>query len=248
MRTKLYGRRSSAFLASATLLLGMLPCTWAYAASTGFIQPQPGNGATINWAVSAPGPEGTNEGSYVNDGIGCIPNDTSWWVSSIPSRSSAIITIPAAIVDGSTIVSVDVQVCQGRSELGADGATFQTYVRANTTNIDSGVNITAATPFSAPVPATQTIPVNIVKSGATTLEVGVFKTNRAATANDPALGQRIYTIAARINYTLPSTGGGPTDPGPGGVATPVPVFGPLGFVLTMLGLGLIGGWQVRRRV
>ena len=84
------------------------------------------------------------------------------------------------------------------------------------------------------VESPQTIPVNVVKSGATTLEVGVIKIGTAAAT-------RVFTLAAQVTYT-PAAG-----PAPPADAAPVPVLGPLGLALTVLGLGLIGGWRARRK-
>jgi hypothetical protein len=215
------------FKARTALLLGalLLPvsASFAQALQTAYISPT-SNGTYADWNFSPY----TN----VNQGPGCVVGDTDYW-SSAPGvsnvRESAVIVIPASIPANATINSVDVQVCQAKAVGGTIGATFQTFIRTDTTDTDSGTDITAADPSSNLTADIQTIPVNALRSSITTLEVGVLKTNTIDF-------QRIYTIAGRINYTLA------VDPTP----AQVPVFGPFGLLLTMLGLGILGGWHARR--
>lgn len=203
MKKALSGRYSFAWSACAAALIALLPASFSQAATTGWLSPGNGNGFYTQWNTTPPD-SSVDEGSQVNDGIGCAAGTATWWVSSaINQRSTGIITVPGSVPDGSTIDSVDVRVCQSRSSAGVDGSTFQTFVRVNSTNIDSGTNITAATPYTSPAANTQNITVGVIKSGTTTLQAGVLKTNEAPA---PAtLTQRIYTLAARINYTLPTT-------------------------------------------
>jgi hypothetical protein len=193
MKTKLYGRNSLAIAASTTLLLGIFPFASAHAASTAFLSPSAGAGVYSGWV---------NPGAVVNEAVGCTGIDGSAWRGdNLDTRNSAGISSLATVPDGSTITSVDVQVCQQRAAGGADGATFQTFILVNASLTDSGVNVVAATPVGSPVAVTQNIVVagGIVKSNATTLNVGARKTN-----GNTAL-VRVETIAARINFTLPGS-------------------------------------------
>jgi len=118
-----------------------------------------------------------------------------------PDRESFTADI-SSIPNGSMITSVAVTVRDGASAADADG-TYQTFVRINTTDTDSGVNL-AATPelFDAcSETKTQTIDVpDIVKSDTTTLEMGVVKTPPDGSAI------RVGTITATVTYNqAPST-------------------------------------------
>ncbi|MEZ5502049.1 MAG: hypothetical protein R3E50_05100 [Halioglobus sp.] len=185
---------------TATLPLAILPSSFAQADDTGWISPENGNGVYTQWVNSALNT--TNMGSYVNVGIGCDAAglSTFWIIGTDNSRQSAVISIPGSIPDGSTIDSVDVQVCQSRAGTGTDGATFQTFIRVDGSDTASGSNITAATPASSPAANSDNFLLGIVKTGPVfaSLEVGTLKTNGVNY-------QRIHTLAARINYTLPGS-------------------------------------------
>ena len=324
MKIKLGGGRISAGFTFAALLLSAFPVTFVRADDTGYISPQPQNGFYAEWADSSL--SNTNTGTFVNDYIGCNAADATYWAAqAINTRQSVIIAIPGSIPDGSTIDSVDVQVCQTLFGLNNTPPlpTFQTFIRVDGANTDSGVDISAAAPNTNKTVNTQNIPVGVVMTGGTivSLEAGVLKT-------DTLFAQRIYSLAASINYTLPGssttvvcntplivdtstlctatvapsagnniasgninwtsadgtfsspscvlTGGqcsvnftrtavGVTAvmaayPGDANMSgsdgvfplevippVPVPVFGPLGLVFTVLGMGLIGGWRTRRK-
>ncbi|MCB1700089.1 MAG: hypothetical protein H6985_16030 [Pseudomonadales bacterium] len=230
MSRKLKLGRSLALAASMTVLVGTFPVI-AQADTTGYLSPT-GAGTYAAWVASG-------NVAQVNDYVGCNPGgDTSAWTASGPavppdSRASAVIDI-ASIPDGATITSVEVLVCQTRGVAGGTAAVFQTFARLDAADIDSGVDINTNDDANVQVESPQTIPVNVVKSGATTLEVGVIKIGTAAAT-------RVFTLAAQVTYT-PAAG-----PAPPADAAPVPVLGPLGLALTVLGLGLIGGWRARRK-
>ena len=85
--------------------------------------------------------------------------------------------------------------------------------------------------------------VDIVKTGATTLEIGVRRTNVV-----PGEGVRIYSLAADITYTplvTPTPTPTPPPTPPPSAATPVPTMSAYGIGLTMLGLLLVAGRRLR---
>jgi hypothetical protein len=226
-------RQGKASLAAATaLVLGILPFASAQADTTGYLSPTTA-GTYQTWIRG-------DDVTQVNDFVGCDVTDTSTWATNntvlVGGRSSAVIDI-ASIPDGATIDSIDIQVCQTRGALGGSNALFQTFVRVDGADTDSGVDIDTGNDPNVQETTIQTIPVGVVvQAGVTTLEVGVIKTsglNVNATL--------VYSLAAQVNFTPAS---GPIAPG---AATPVPVFGPLGLLFTALGVGLVGLWQARRR-
>lgn len=109
-------------------------------------------------------------------------------------RESVIIDL-STIPNGSTISSVNVIASyRNGNDAGADDGTFQTFTRLNGTDLDSGVNLVATN--NTCTESTQTINVaDTVKSGATTLEVGVLKT--ATDTSEVWVG----TIRAVVTYT-----------------------------------------------
>ena len=104
----------------------------------------------------------------------------------------------SSIPDGATITSVDVTV-RDRGDSAA-GGTYQAFARLNGSNTDSGANLTAT--GTSGCSATKTQPVNVadtVKSGSTTMEIGVVKT----AGNTNAV--RVGTVTAVVNYQLQRT-------------------------------------------
>lgn len=108
----------------------------------------------------------------------------------------------SSIPDGSTITSVDVTT-HDRSGVFNNGGTYRTFTRLNGVNTDNGVNLTSANLPVIPLTTcssakTQTINVaDTVKSGTTTLEIGVLK---IGTGNIVRVG----AIEAVVTYTLPT--------------------------------------------
>lgn len=183
---------------AAVVLFGIFSSTLVQADDTGWLSPEDGDGFYTQWGGSG----GGTGGATVNDGIGCAGVDVNtYWTAGLDTyRASAIITIPATVPDGATIDSVDVQVCQSRGIAGSPptGATFQTFVRVDSTNTDSGTNISSSSPPSNTTEHIQTIPLGVVRTPTTVLQAGGVKTNGLGS-------QRIYTLAARINYTIPGS-------------------------------------------
>lgn len=182
---------------AAMLLFGFFSSTAVQADVTGWLSPESGDGTYTQWSGSS----GGTGGATVNDGIGCAAGLDTFWTAGLNTyRASAVIAIPGTVPDGATIHSVDIQVCQSRGIAGTPpaGATFQTFVRIDSTNTDSGTNIAASTPVANVTEHTQNIALGVVRTPTTVLQAGTVKTN--------AIGsQRIYTLAARINYTIPGS-------------------------------------------
>jgi len=171
--------------------LGTLVPQTALAATTSTLNPN-GQGFYTAWTgnendVDESGTPDCDDGSDGDDNVA---------ESTTGDRESVLINL-SSIPDGSTITSVDVQVTYRNGNGGSDdNGTFQTFTRLNGTDLDSGTNIIATD--TTCTPGTQTINVaDTVKSGATTLEIGVLKT-----ANDTS---EVYvgTIRAVVTYTEP---------------------------------------------
>ena len=111
-------------------------------------------------------------------------------------RESFTISL-SSIPDGSTITSVDVTV-RDRGD-STSGGTYRTFTRLNGTDADNGANLTATGGSGDPCSSTKTQTINVadtVKSGVTTLEIGVVKV--AGNTNTVRVG----TMTAVVTYTL----------------------------------------------
>src|SRR3989344_4703254 len=131
----------------------------------------------------------------------CVDNNTDGndnvATSTTGNRESVLISL-SSIPDGSTITSVNVVVTYRNGNGSGDNGTFQTSTRLNGTDLDSGTNLIATN--TTCTSGTQTINVaDAVKSGVTTLEVGVLKT--ATDTSEVYVG----TIRAVVTYTLAPT-------------------------------------------
>jgi hypothetical protein len=169
------------------------------------------NGTYIDWFGDV---RDVSETSNFN----CGGNDSIGKGGADPDRESFTVDI-AAIPVGATITSVAVTVRDAAAAADVDG-TYQTFVRLNTTDTDSGVNLAAkAQLFDAcNEPQTQTIDVpDAVRSESTTLEIGVVKTPPDGSAI------RVGTITAEVTYnqtpttpelSSPTTGSTTTDSAP----------------------------------
>ncbi len=198
-------RNKRALQASLVLMVLGAP-TIALGFSTGFISPT-GDGNYTQWSL------GAARYTWVDEAIGC-PGDTSispieTWVDagplgfplpSIGDRQSATIDI-SSIPDGASITGVDVRVCQSPTGLSA-GGTFQTFFRMNSTNTDSGTNITTSGVVTNRTDTTQTIPLGpVTKTGAmTTLEIGVVKTGTGGIPDSSRRSVNVYTLAGSVTY------------------------------------------------
>ena len=127
----------------------------------------------------------------------CGGNDSIGKGGADPDRESYTVDISSVPI-GAMITSVAVTVRDGAP---ADvGGTYQTFVRINTTDTNSGVNLAATAELfdECSETKTQTIDVpDVVKSATTTLEIGVVKTPPDGSAI------RVGTITATVTYNQP---------------------------------------------
>lgn len=163
-----------------------------------------GDGTYLQWSL------GLARYTWVDEAVGC-PGDTSaslteTWTKLIPvgDRQSATIDL-TSIPNGARITAVDIIVCQSSTALNGgtltSGGTFQTFVRLNGADADSGTNITTAGGFTSRTATTQTIAVSsVTKTGATTLEIGVVKTGSGGVLNPSRRSVNVYTLAGNVTY------------------------------------------------
>ncbi|MFH0895857.1 MAG: Ig-like domain-containing protein [Bacteroidota bacterium] len=143
----------------------------------------------------------TNGVSAVNEGIvspSCNSSD-SVIESTSNDRESFTLDI-SSISNGSTIQSIAISVVD-RGDDNPNG-TYQTFTRLNGSNQDSGVNLVATGGSGDPCSSVKTQNINVpdtIKSGTTTLEIGVVKTTTNSTT------VRVGAIVAVITYSLPDT-------------------------------------------
>lgn len=140
----------------------------------------------------------------MDEAVGCPGNTsaslTEIWTKLLPvnDRQSTTINL-ASIPNGARITAVDIIVCQSSTLL--TGGTFQTFTRLNGTDTDSGTNIVTGGGFGSRTATTQTIAVGpVIKSGATTLEIGVIKTGSGGVLNPSRRSVNVYTLAGGITY------------------------------------------------
>jgi hypothetical protein len=164
----------------------------ASADTTGSLIPT-GNGNYTSW---------TNDYTDVNETTitedSCSGGDYVY-SGTTGNRESFSINI-SSVPDGATITSVDITTWDRGHDESGPGGTYQTFTRLNGTDVDSGVNLSVTGHNGACTGnPTQTINVaDTVKSGATTLEIGVLKT-----ATDTSI-VRVGAIRAVITYTIPT--------------------------------------------
>ena|GEM_PF-2248676 len=99
----------------------------------------------------------------------------------------------SSVPNGSNVTSVQIFTW----DQGNPGATYQTFMRVNGTNTDSGTNLSTTT-SSGCVQRSQTINTNFIKSSGTDLEVGVLKIGNTEV--------RVGAIRATVTYTPPVSG------------------------------------------
>lgn len=178
-------------ITGAVFLLLLLPFNAAQAGQTSYISPD-AVGTYTGWINGA-------DFSLVSNAVGCVDGDTGAWGTFNPIRNTATIPLGASLIpDGATIDSVDVQVCQAYFLVA--GATFQTIIRLDGSDIDSGVDVPTAGILTA---STQNIPIPgglLYSAGSTTLEAGGLLTSGSGSQN-----VIFTTLAARINYRAPTT-------------------------------------------
>ncbi len=164
-----------------------------------------GDGFYLQWSL------GLARYTWVDEAVGC-PGDTSaslteTWTKLLPvnDRQSATVDL-TSIPNGARITTVDIIVCQSSTALGNGGAltsggTFQTFTRLNGADTDSGTNIVTGGGFGSRTATTQTIAVGpVIKSGATTLEIGVIKTGSGGVLNPSRRSVNVYTLAGNVTY------------------------------------------------
>ena len=148
--------------------------------TTGTLSPT-GTGFYSAWSVTGAGVPGDCTSNYISSTGGSQRSSFTLDISSIPN--------------GSTITSVAVTAGDRGS---ATGGVFQTSVRLNGTDTDFGSDLsTSTTSGTCHTESPQTIPVSAVKSGATTLEIGVLRTGSGVTV-------RVGTLTAVVTYTTAS--------------------------------------------
>ncbi len=157
------------------------------ASATGTLIPT-GNGFYTAW---------TNTYTSVDDQVGSESCSSSDSVISTGTNSRESDTVSlSSIPNGATITSVDITPYD-RGDA-ATGGTYQTFARLNGTDLDSGANITTTSISGCNPRTAQNIDVaDTVKSGATTLEIGVLKT----AANTNAV--RVGVLRAVVHYVTP---------------------------------------------
>jgi hypothetical protein len=169
--------------------LATLPITSVLAATSSEIVPT-GNGIYTAW---------TGDYTDVDEGTGAAAcgNGDSITSGTTNDRESVVISL-SSIPDGSTITSIDV-LARDRGDSAADG-TYATFVRFNgSDSANSAVHTVSGTTGGCSGSRTDTFDVtDTVKTGSTTLEIGVVKTS----GNTNAV--RVGVLSAQITF-IPST-------------------------------------------
>ncbi len=187
---KTFARKFVSILAALSIIV---PSTFApltaMAATSGTLQTS-ANGDYTSWENGESQIDETsnfscNSGDYIREGT-------------TNARESFTVSL-ASIPNGSTLESAVVTVRdEDDSDDSGTGGTYQTFVRINGVNTDAGANLSATAIGSCSSPKSQTIDfANLVKSGATTFEIGVLKTG----ADTDTV--RVGTITVDITYTEP---------------------------------------------
>lgn len=161
---------------------------------------------------------GPNAYTKVNQGVGCVAPDTTFWEHNIGAnvpaiRQSATVDI-SAIPNGARILQVEVTVCYGLPTSGVGLGTFKTFVA-----IDLNPPVDAlATITVPPVPAPPSLPPpdpqstsqtmqlagGVIKTSTSSLQIGVVKEDQGSATTRRAV--RIYTLAAAsVTYEDPAT-------------------------------------------
>jgi len=183
VRPSRFGIVLTAAVVAATLGAGLASSH----TTTNTLQPV-ANGTYIDWIGDI---QDVDETSNFN----CGGVDSIGKGGADPDRESFTVDI-ASVPIGATITSVAVTVRDAANAADV-GGTYQTFVRINTTNTDSGVNLAATAQLfdACNEPKTQTIDVpDVVKSETTTLEIGVVKTPPDGSAI------RVGTITATVTH------------------------------------------------
>ncbi len=143
-----------------------------------------------------------NDYDEVNDT--CVDGTDTTYISSSTNNARSSFTIDLSDVpNGAKITSVDVTVCHVR-QTGNAPANFKPFVRLDGTDEDGGNILANATTHKVDY---QEVGVpDTIKSGATTMEVGVVH-------NQSQVKEiRVYQISASVNYLEPVPSGGGVTP------------------------------------
>jgi hypothetical protein len=163
----------------ALMVLGMN----VSAATTASLVPT-GNGYYTAWS-----------GSYTDVNEGTTSPDCSDYISESTSNDRESYTINlSSVPTGATITSVAFTIYDRSQYSWATGGTYKTFTRLNAANQDATSNL--ATSGTSCTQRTQTVDVtDTIKSGTTTLEIGVVKTSTNANT------VRVGAISVIITYT-----------------------------------------------
>jgi len=188
MNIKPLTHRSLAVLLTTILLLVAIPATAVLAATTTETVPT-GNGFYSSW---------TGDYTLVDEGTASASCASGDYILSATINQRESVSIPlTSIPNGSTITDVSV-IARDRGDT-TTGGTYRTFVRLNGTNsADSASHSVTGTSGACTGSVNDSFDVtDTVKSGTTTLEVGVVKGN--------ATGVRVGVLSATITYTLTTT-------------------------------------------
>lgn len=193
------GWQANSLLVTATLILSAFPAGFALADTTDVLTPN-GQGSYTGWTGDEDDIDETGTASCStgggggSDGSGNIAESTG-----TGDRESVLISL-ATIPTGATITSVEIQLThRNGNDGGADDGTYQTFTRLNGVDLDSGVNLAPTNTTCTGVSQTIDVP-DTVKSGGTTLEVGVVKTG--ADTSEVWIG----TIRAVVTFDMDGLG------------------------------------------
>ena len=146
----------------------------------------------------------TNALATIDDPIGsesCVSGD---FISTAVTGNRESYNIDlSSIPNGATITSIDVHVF-GRGDTAIAGGTYKTFSRLDGADLDATVDITANGIVGCDPEVIQNIDVSdTLKSGATTLQIGVLKTGSSSPATNLV---RVGAIRAVVNYTVVNIG------------------------------------------
>lgn len=169
---------------------GLSGINFAFADTTATLYPN-GQGTYTAW---------DNGEAYIDEtGTPSCGSSESIHEGTTGNRESVLIDL-SSITNGATITSVDITVYDRGDSV--SGGTYKTFARLNGSNTDAGSNLTASGGSGDPCSSAKTQTINVpdvIKSGATTLEVGVVKVS--GNSNEVRVG----AIRAVVTYEDPHT-------------------------------------------
>ncbi|MEK7531142.1 MAG: immunoglobulin-like domain-containing protein [Patescibacteria group bacterium] len=192
MSSKPLARLVASFLIGAFFLTAAPTAVFADTTST--LTPS-GQGTYTSWTGDESGIDETGTAS-----CGTTDGNENVSESTTGDRESVIIDL-SSVSDGASITSVEVFVSYRDGDSFGSSGTFQTFTRLNGSNLDSGSNIAGSS--STCLSASQVLNVaDTVKSGATTLEVGVLKT--ATDSSEVWVGSIRAVVTYEFDTTAPT--------------------------------------------